>query len=379
MPYRYQTLERVIQGYEATGVSLVGSDGQTVSPEPYVDAGVGLYYLVPLIARTFGVSLDAALTLFAAIAVAGACVLGIVGSFLLLRSAWGRAAAVAGIAVVAALCLRFGEGYLAGAVTVLATIPFFLHLHREGRMRALLVALFLTGLLVGVADQVRSLIATPVLVFILLTLALDGATARRRRIACAAVLLVGALLPRLYAAHLVSERDAFVRATPGARPPVVLGNAMWHPLYIGFGYLPNRHGITYSDEAAIARVKSVDPGAPYLSPRYTAILRDAVLRLVREDPWLVARTVAAKALRVLLILALFAHVGLLLAFRKPRGWRAELPFVGAVGLAAVPGVVGLPVLHYIVGALAFAVVYGAIAVEAAAPAWAPALAPEPAS
>lgn len=364
MPYRYQVLERVARGYAATGVPLVGADGGAFTAEPYVDAGVGLYYLVPWIARTLHVSLDAALRIWSASAVAAALVLGLAGAFLLLRSVQGRLAAAAGIAAVLGLCLRFGEGYLAGAVTAVAVVPLFLHLHRAERGWARTAAfLFAAGALAGVADEVRSLIGTPVLLFVLLALALDAAAPRRRRLVLAAALLAGTALPRLYADRLERARDAFVRAAAAGRPPPERGDAMWHPAYIGLGYLPNRYGIVYRDESAIEKVRSVDPRAPYLSPRYTSILRDEVVRIAREDPWLVARTVAAKALRVALYLAAFANAGLLLALARPRSWRLELPFAAAAALAAVPGVVGLPVLHYVVGALAFAALYGALSVE----------------
>lgn len=364
MPYRYETLERVVRGYEATGVPLVGTDGHVFTAEPYVDAGIGLYYLVPWIARTFHVPVDAALRIWSVSAVSAACVLGIAGSFLLFRSAHARLAAAVGIGAVLFLCLRFGEGYLAGGVAAVATVPLFLHLHRSGRPAALAAAVFGVGVVAGVADEVRSLIGTPVLLFVLLVLALDAAAPRRRRLLCAVALLLGTALPRVYADRLAGERDDFVRTAAAGRLPAERGDAMWHPAYIGLGYLPNRHGIAYRDESAIARVDAVDPGAPYLSPRYTSILRGEVVRIAREDPGLVARTVAAKGFRILLFLALFAHVGLLLALTRPRDWRLEIPFAAATALAAVPGVVGLPVLHYVVGALAFAALYGAVSVEA---------------
>ncbi|MBD0320917.1 MAG: hypothetical protein ICV87_11325, partial [Gemmatimonadetes bacterium] len=276
MPYRYQTLEKLMRGYEATGVPLVGSDGHVLSAEPYVDAGAGLYYLVPLIGRTFHVPLDTALAIYTAAAVGIGLVFGVVGAFLLFRSPWARASAVLGIGLVSAACYRFGEGYLCGAVAVLATIPLFLYLYRRGRTGPLLVALAATGLLVGVADQIRSLIGAPVLLFILLVLALDTAGAWRRRALCAAVLLLGCAVPYAYGAHLVRQRDAYVSTMANARRPAVLGDALWHPMYLGLGYLPNRYGITYSDMAAVNRVRTVDPSAPYLSPRYTDILRRAV-------------------------------------------------------------------------------------------------------
>jgi hypothetical protein len=364
MPYRYETLERVVRGYQATGVPLVGTDGRVFTAEPFVDAGIGLYYLVPWIARTLHVSVDAALRIWSVSAVAAAGVLGLVGSLLLFRSAHARLAAALGMGAVLALCLRFGEGYLAGGVAVVATVPLFLHLRRSGRPAVLPAFLFAAGVLAGVADEVRSLIGTPVLLFVLLVLALDAATPRGRRLLCAGALLLGTALPRVYAHRLAGERDDFVRAAAAGRLPGERGEAMWHPAYIGLGYLPNRHGITYSDESAIAKVRAVDPRAPYLSPRYTAILRGEVFRIAREDPGLVARTVAAKGFRILLFLALFANVGLTAALAGPRNWRLEVPFAAATALAAVPGVVGLPVLHYVVGALAFAALYGAVSLEA---------------
>lgn len=364
MPYRYETLERVVRGYEATGVPLVGADGHAFTAEPFVDAGIGLYYLVPWIARTFHVPVDAALRIWSVSAVSAALALGLAGSLLLFRSAQARLAATAGIAAVLFLCLRFGEGYLAGGVTAVATVPLFLHLHRSGHPVALPAAVFGVGVVAGVADEVRSLIGTPVLLFVLLVLALDAATPQGRRLLCAGALLLGTALPHLYADRLEERRDEFVRTAAAGRIPGERGDAMWHPAYIGLGYLPNRHGITYRDESAIARVASVDPRAPYLSPRYTSILRGEVVRIAREDPGLVARTVAAKGFRVLLLLALFANVGLLLALTRPRDWRLEVPFAAATALAALPGVVGLPVPHYVVGALAFAALYGAVSVEA---------------
>ncbi|HEX8430700.1 MAG TPA: hypothetical protein VF625_05410 [Longimicrobium sp.] len=365
MPYRYQALTRVVRGHELTGIPLVGSDGRVFTAEPYGDAGVGLYYLVPWIARTFHLSVDAALRIYEVAAVSGACALGLVGAFLLFRGMYARVVATIGIAVIGALCLRFGEGYLAGAVTVVAALPIFLYLYRDGRARWLLVALFLAGMLVGVADEIRSLIGAPVLVFILLTLALDGARSARTRALCACALLLGTAVPRVYASHLAHQRDAFLETVPNRGVEAARGHTMWHPLYLGLGYLPNRHGITYTDESAIAKVKSVDPAAAYLSPRYTSILRGEVIRIARDDPWLIARTLAAKAARILLYLAAFANVGLLLAFTRRPSWKTELPFAAAVALAVVPGMVGLPVLHYIVGGLAFAVVYSAASVEAA--------------
>ena len=378
MPYRYETLERVVRGYEATGVPLVGTDGHVFTAEPYVDAGIGLYYLVPCIARTFHVSVDGALRIWSVSTVSAACVLGLAGSLLLLRSAYARLAAAVGMGAVLLLCLRFGEGYLAGGVAVVATVPLFLHLHRSGTSGALLAgAVFATGVVAGVADEVRSLIGTPVLLFVLLVLALDAAAPRRRRLLFAGALLLGTAIPRVYADRLTGERDDFVRTAAAGRLPAERGDAMWHPAYIGLGYLSNRHGITYSDESAIARVDAVDPRAPYLSPRYTSILRGEVVRIALEDPGLVARTVAAKGFRILLFLALFANAGLLLALARPRDWRTEVPFAGATALAALPGGVGLPVLHYVVGALAFAALYGAVSVEAGSGSSVPRPAPRP--
>ncbi|HEX7243407.1 MAG TPA: hypothetical protein VF263_24195, partial [Longimicrobiaceae bacterium] len=217
----------------------------------------------------------------------------------------------------------------------------------------------------GLADQVRASSGTAVLLFAALVLLLRGTVPAPRRLLLGAALVAGTLLPGVAVRSVVAERDAYLaRAGVEHRRPE-MGNVLWHSVYIGFGYLPNDRGITYLDEVAMAKVRSVDPRAPYLSPRYTGILRVEVLRLVREEPLFVLRTLAAKGAVVLGFVLLFANVGLLGAAAHRPGWRTHLPFWAAMGFTALPGLIAIPALYYLLGTAAFATLYGLVMIDGA--------------
>lgn len=365
MPYRYHTLETVLRGWARTGVPLVGSDGVRVWPEPLSDT-VGPYYLVPLIARTLHLPLDRALVLFLGGIAGGGLVLGVLGCWLLFRSPLSRAAAVLALAGLTAASVYLWDVYLAASAAVVATVPLLLYFLRSGKgVPALAALLFGTGACLGAADHVRVGAGTAVLLFAGGTLLLHRELSRGARAALVAVLLAGAMVPHLFFRSVVAERDAYIaRAAPAYRPPAV-GNPMWHSLYIGLGYVPNRHGIEYRDEVAIARVRAVAPHAAYLSPEYTRVLRDEVLRLAREEPGFVLRACAAKAAKLLLYLAAFANVGLLLAPRYAPGWRVQLPFAAAVAFSSLQGMIAVPAPHYLLGAFAFATLWALLVIDRA--------------
>lgn len=68
------------------------------------------------------------------------------------------------------------------------------------------------------------------------------------------------------------------------RPP----RPMWHMMYIGMGAHPNPYGIHWDDQAGFdfARARGLRQDAKNWTAQYEAIIRDEVLRIRRESPWL---------------------------------------------------------------------------------------------
>ncbi len=159
---------------------------------------------------------------------------------------------------------------------------------------------------------------------------------------------------------------------------LIAGHPLWHSMYIGLGYLPNRWGLQWNDSIAANAVTKVDPSAGYLSPRYEHDLRHLYFGIVEDDPGYVAKVYAVKGANDLSKVArhfwlfYFALPFVLVAGRHRdkirRGVALALP---ATLLGIVPPVLTLPDFYdmgFLTGAV-FIAVLAAIGVFLAARDW----------
>jgi hypothetical protein len=124
------------------------------------------------------------------------------------------------------------------------------------------------------------------------------------------------------------------------------------------GFLPNPYGIQYSDKVAADKVASVDPKIGYCTPEYDAVLKQATLQIVKNDPGFILRTILAKALQLAWDLLIFANLGLLCFFYVRPGWREVLPVAAAGSFYALPGILVMPTQPYVLGMISMATVFG---------------------
>jgi hypothetical protein len=128
---------------------------------------------------------------------------------------------------------------------------------------------------------------------------------------------------------------------------------LWHPAYLGLGYLPNDYGIRFEDGVAAARVQRDAPGTIYASKRYERVLRKAFFDVVRHHPLAVAKQYAAKVVvtaadtflyvwPVLLVLPAMLLVGP--ARRLYRWW--TMLMLPAVILSFLPTLITIPLQAY---------------------------------
>ncbi len=362
MPIRQHELASALAGLRATGVPLVGLDGGRLVAAGASDAP-GLYTCVPLIARALGISLPAATTLFLGTIVLAGAAFGIAGWVRFARGGFARAFGTLGILAVSAMALVIGDSYTVGAAVVLGGVPMLLARWRRSAAGPWWATAVVLGLVAGAASTIRNGSGLPVAVFAGALLLAGVPVPWRRRLALAGVLVAAMLVPALGARALMARRDAYLAArVPGFQPPV-RGHVFWHTAYIGFGFLSNNRGLLYRDEVGMARVAAVDPSATLASERYEAILRGEVLRLVAHSPGYVARTLAAKLGILGGYLVLFANLGLFAARRRRQRDAADLAFAAALAIAALPGLIAIPVLQYLEGFAALALLWGAMSVE----------------
>jgi hypothetical protein len=178
------------------------------------------------------------------------------------------------------------------------------------------------------------------------------------------VAIVGLLLPAWYTRTLLDARDAYLQkhgyTSVGARHHVV-----WHVIYIGLGYISNNVVPGYRDEFAAARVREMSSDTIYASPEYEQYLKHEVIHIVVQHPLLVMETLAAKLGVIVGLLLLCANVGLVAAYHYPKRWPIEVGFWNAIAFQSLIGILAIPAKSYLLGLIAFAVLYGVISIDVA--------------
>lgn len=363
MPHRHATLLATLAGLRATGVPLVAlSHGHLRAAGVTDDAGI--FFFVPLLVRWTGLSPDAATLLFLGGILLVGVGAGIAGWLAWARRPLARVFGIASILAIAALALHFGDVYVLGAALAIGCVPPLLALRRRGAgLRAWALAFAVMGLSIGTLNAVRSGAGLPVMLFASVLALGRTPETWRRRAGLVAVLAVAFAAPVLAFRGVLGVRDRYLSAhVPGYEAP--LGHhPLWHTTYIGLGFLSNDRGLVYRDEAAAARVASIDPHAAYASPQYEAVLRHEVLRILLSSPAFVARTVFAKMGILAMYLLVFANIGVLAAVRVRRPRVLDAAFAAALCLAALPGVIAIPVLPYVESFLVLAALWGGLNLE----------------
>jgi hypothetical protein len=335
--------------------------GNSFVEGPTADDG-GIYYFIPKIVVLLNLSLHRSIQAFFGSIVLMSTILGLIACFRLFQGWLPRLIAVTGLAVLGFLSVTIGDVYIVLEGLPVAVIPWFLLLaRRQTPGFALQIFVFLSGVAIGAANFVRAFSGVGVLLFLVIGLASFVRANRAQRFVLAGLLIAGVLLPTMYFRHLVSQRNAFMASHQV--DDLVGRHTFWPILYMGLGFLNNKYGIHYLDESQADKVWSVAPGTKPFSDRWSAILKDEVIRICKTDPVFVIRTVFAKLGVVALYVILFANVGLVAAARYHKGWPLELAFWAAMGFNSLYGILTVPFPNYLLGLLTFAVLYSVLSVN----------------
>lgn len=350
-PSRASDVRASLTVLEHGGPVLVGY--RSASRLPYAigfSDDQGVYLIVPVLSNWLGASDPIAVLRWLWIA-AWALVLmfSAVVSRALFRSSWAALSAPPAL-LVCALSFGFGDIYWVSAWADVALLPLLVLLVRD-RPRHLWGSLVLIALTAGVATTVRSAAGLPVA---LAAAAVAIAAGRRWSMRLGVIVAVAAayLAPALIVLPAIREhRDRRIGVNLSAQEPT--SHPLWHSIYIGLGYIPNRYGIHYLDGYAAAAAQEADPGVRYLSPAYATVLHRQVSKLVERDPGVVAKVEIEKAVVVL------SHAGrylLLLALLLPAALSARDParlrrielllFLPALAIGALPPILAVPFRDY---------------------------------
>jgi hypothetical protein len=72
-------------------------------------------------------------------------------------------------------------------------------------------------------------------------------------------------------------------------------HVIWHNMYIGLGYLPNKYGLRWDDTVGFEHAKRANPNVVFLSKDYDRSLRHLYIHILKTDPAFVAKNIVYKA------------------------------------------------------------------------------------
>jgi hypothetical protein len=353
---RYREVNEAFSGWKETGVPLVGRVDGRWEPVPCGD-DTGLFYLVPLLARMTGWTANKSLDVFLLGLVVVSAIIGATGLLLATPRMGWRILAAAPILVGAYLSYKMGDVYVIQGSVVLMLIPWIVYcLKTDVRSWLRFLIAFLSGIVLGLAQWIRTQSGSAVLVFFLVLLFL-GSLPRTKKLFLSLSLLAGISLPFFYASVLMGARDRFLVAHQPDYQPSVNRHLIWHTAYVGLGYLTNPYVAEWRDSLAVNYVQAIAPSAIYGGKEYEAILRSRVIDIAYHHPRFIVTTVAAKigVLAFLLLLCINAGLPAAIVYPKPLG--LEFSFWLAMAVAALPGIVAIPEPQYVLGMITLALFY----------------------
>jgi hypothetical protein len=353
---RYHEVREALTGWNETGVPLVSRVNGGWEAVPCGD-DTGLFYIVPLLARQTGWDADRSLDVFLLGLIAASAAIGMAALWLTASGVWQRTLAVVPIAAGSYLSFKMGDVYVVQSSVVMMLTPWLVYALKtnvRSWLRFLIVSL--SGIILGLAQWVRTQSGTPVLVFFALLVCFSSLR-RTIQILLAATLLIGMSLPLLYAQFPLRERDGFLAAhSPGYRGSLN-HHLFWHAAYLGLSYLTNPYVSSLRDSAGVEYVQAIDPAAIYGGEEYEALLRSRVEEIVHKDHKFIFYTLTAKAGVLACMLLLCINIGLAAAISCPKGRGTELAFGLAMAFAAIPGIIAFPVPSYVLGMITLALLY----------------------
>jgi hypothetical protein len=373
MSCRYESLTHCLMGYQKTGVHLIGFNGQELVPG-FIADDFGLYYIIPKLVTSFGISLDTALPLFFYGLSGLSFLIGLTGFFFLYRLWLERLVAFTGLALLIYLNTRFRDVYQLYTVTALTCIPWILYFAQRKIKLSFFIFSFLAGMFIGTAHYIRMHSGTAVLIFFCILVVTYVKDSWWKKVALMSCLFFGLSLAVLhfrsvFHAYTVCAEQHFPKESKQCQSH----HQIWHSLYIGFGFLNSPFGIQYDDSVAHKKVMAIDPTIsvtdPYPSPASEKILRSELFSLFKRQPIFVIHTIFAKLGILLFYFLLFANFGVVASFFYPLPWQIRLAFLGALCFNSLFVILVMPFFYYMLGFFTCSTLFGIASINNALEHW----------
>jgi hypothetical protein len=258
------------------------------------------------------------------------------------------------------------------AYLLVSIIPLFIWIVkksvRDKKISFLYISIVLIGIIIGIGNQFRSQSGTGLFLFILTYLIFMKKDSLKinHKIIVIILLFVSTLLCRTYFNFVLEKRDAWLKDNhQGVSGTLDIKHPYWHAMYLGLAYIKdNKYGIVCEDWYAFRKAYLIDPTLDFkfkywavISSRYEEIIKNLYFDILENDPVFVMKTYFLKSIEILLYILIFFNIGIILLFLVKPGYKKYVPFLLGVAFYSIPGILFLPQLRFILGALSMSI-YG---------------------
>ena len=287
-------------------------------------------------------------------------IIGVIASgtalFSIAKTFLGKIIVMVGVGLLGVVAWLASDVYTTYFFTV-SFFPWVLILLEKKYYRILFVYGFLLGVIVEYGNFVRSFSGLPLLAGVTVALVCSLKFSRKTFLVSAFIVL-GIGLVKFHIHTVIQQRDRYLQTQGYVFEKANLQHIFWHNIYMGFGFITNNKNLNFSDTCSVEKVKEVNNQIIYLSSEYELTLRNEVLKLCLYSPNYLLRVLFAKLGVLFYYLLLFANIGLLAAYYYPKPFCIEFSYWSMLLFSALPGLLTIPNIFYILGFISIATFYG---------------------
>lgn len=363
MECRLINLQTTLAGYLKTGMPLIASDGEKTF-QPLTGDDIGIYVLIPKIAKLFNIELATAINIFLSSLLIFPLLVGCIAFWLLYKNWLQRFVSIAALVLLTRFAYAVGDVYLASSAAAISIIPWSLYL-KKSENSVLLIFGFLSGLLAGFLHYIRAYSSIAPLLFILIIVISRKDYQFTNKLLFILVLGLGFLVGASYFEYEYKRSVNYATKQLGLSEAVANKHVFWHQVYIGLGliHVKNRDEIRYDDSVASEKVKSLDASATYCSPEYENALKSEFFKLLKEQLLFIILTLFTKLGILFYFLIKFANVGIFAAFVHRKPLVIDFAFSCALCFSSIFCLVAIPLHEYALGFISCTTLWSIVSIN----------------
>lgn len=362
MDSRLDYLQHAVDGYTASHILLVATDGKTFQPAGFTD-DLGIYLFVPLIKSLLHINLELAIQIFFAGILMFTLIVGFIGCFLYYKNKYSRIIALAYTLILTILAYEISDVYIAYLVP-LSLLPLFLYFYKRNKTdKYFILFLIFSGILIGFFNLIRGNSGTALLIFIILNIVFCYQKKYQEKLYLISSIILGIILVNIFLQYSFSLRNNYLQTN---NPNFDVGSAtnahpFWHQIYIGFGFLTNPYNIVYSDEISFNKAKSINPNVVLCSAEYEKILKKETLLFIFKHPVFTINTFFAKIGVLLFYALIFFNIGFYFIIKQKGA--INISFLAAILFTSIFSILVIPTISFALPFIVFVSLYNVYLID----------------